>query len=90
MPKLIKDFRDYQFVYYWYEKGTGKLSPYLPTLTHAEEWIEQHRSTQFNGVDRRGRDQSSIYQRRASDRILRVDVDISVQKIADLKQSFAA
>lgn len=92
MRKLIKDFRDYQFVYYWYEKGTGRISPLLPTLNHAEEWYAQQQRINYTGPERRGsrKDNPLMNRRRSTDQQLNVDIDISIQKISDLKQSFAA
>lgn len=92
MRKLIKDFRDYQFVFYWYEKGTGRISPLLPTLHHAEDWATQQQRKDYSGTERRKRtpDDAHIAQRRKTDRRLEIDLDISTLKIAELKQSFAA
>ena len=92
MRKLIKDFRNYQFVYYWYEKGTGRASPLLPTLNHAEDWSTQQQRQNYTGPERRQRalKNTRMKQRRATDQTIKVDLDISIQKIADLKQSFAA
>ncbi len=90
MRKLIKDFRDFQFVYYWYEKGAGRISPYLPTLTHASDWLKQQQRETYNGFDRRRRNDAPAIGRRTTDRRIQVDLDISIEKIAELKESFAA
>lgn len=90
MPKLIKDFRDYQFVYYWYEKGQGRISPLLPTLTHAEDWIILKQRESYAGLERRRRASTPTIGRRSTDAHISVDIDIAAQKITDLKQSFAA
>ena len=92
MPKLIKDFRDYQFIYYWYEKNTGKVSPYFPTLNHAEDWFVQQQRSGYSGPERRrpALDKGYSTKRRAIDSKLKVDLDISREKISELKQSFAA
>jgi len=88
MPKLIKDFRDFHFVYYWYEQGQGQLSPNLPTLTHAQEWIRRFQNAEYKGLDRRKQNRSSVLQRRFTDKKLHIDVDMSSSKIAELKQAY--
>lgn len=56
MLKLIKDFQDFQFTYFWIEI-TGdrpkKLSKNLPTLQHAHEWFIDYHHSQHQGLERR-------------------------------------
>ncbi|KXJ53102.1 hypothetical protein WNY58_10180 [Neptuniibacter pectenicola] len=92
MPKLIKDFRNYQFVYYWYEKDAGKVSPYFPTLNHAEDWFVQQQRVNYPGPERRkpACDKHHTTRRRAADTTIKVDLDISREKISELKQLLIA
>lgn len=90
MPKLIKDFKNYQIVFYWYEKGKGRQSPLMPTLNHAEEWLTDWSMAQYKGTERRRRDSGTHLNRRSTDKALRIDVDLCEQKLNELKHSFAA
>lgn len=90
MPKLIKDFKNYQIVFYWYEKGKGRQSPLMPTLNHAEEWLQQWGNAQYQGTERRRRSGNMSFSRRSTDKRICVDVDLCEKKLAELKHSFAA
>ncbi|WP_415891820.1 hypothetical protein ACMXYN_10765 [Neptuniibacter sp. PT8_73] len=51
--KLIKDLDNFKFVYYWACPDQGKVSPNLPTLLHAGEWIIEHNTSNYVGTERR-------------------------------------
>ncbi|WP_415896349.1 hypothetical protein ACMXYX_09560 [Neptuniibacter sp. QD72_48] len=56
MLKLVKDFIDYQFTYFWVESSGTKarrISKKLPTLEHAREWFIDYHYAQYNGIERR-------------------------------------
>lgn len=55
MLKLVKDFKDYQFIYYWVDNKGNKQSPNLPTLHHAEDWFLNHKFSEYVGPERRQR-----------------------------------
>ncbi len=50
---LVKDFKDYKFVYYWVDDGKKKVSPDLPTLQHAEDWFKHQCQAEYEGAERR-------------------------------------
>lgn len=52
MFKLVKDFQDYQFVYFWVNHKK-RISPKLPTLEHAREWFTNVHFSQYKGIERR-------------------------------------
>ncbi|MFY0675984.1 MAG: hypothetical protein JXR18_01750 [Neptuniibacter sp.] len=52
MYTLVKDFQDYQFVYFWL-KNKKIISPKLPTLEHAKEWFTHLHFSNYNGAERR-------------------------------------
>jgi len=52
MYTLVKDFQDYQFVYFWVE-NRKVVSPKLPTLEHAKEWFIELHFSSFKGKERR-------------------------------------
>ncbi len=51
--KLIKDLDNYKFIYYWASPELGKISPDLPTLLHAGEWLVEHQAENFLNKERR-------------------------------------
>ena len=51
--KLIKDLDNYKFIYYWASPEIGKISPNLPTLLHAGEWLVEHKTESFQDPERR-------------------------------------
>jgi hypothetical protein len=53
MLKLVKDFHEYQFVYYWIDSHAVRVSPNLPTPQFAEEWVIHHYFSEYNGKERR-------------------------------------
>ena len=56
MLKLVKDFSDYQFIYFWVnicDEKANKISDSLPTLQHAQEWFIDYHYAQYKGVERR-------------------------------------
>ncbi|WP_286238275.1 hypothetical protein [Neptuniibacter halophilus] len=53
MSKLVKDFGDYQFTYYWIDDSNQQISPNLPTLSHAHEWLVTYHHDQHEGTERR-------------------------------------
>jgi hypothetical protein len=55
MIRLVKDFQEYQFIYYWIDNYDEKISPDLPTLTHAKEWLIQRKGARYCGPERRNR-----------------------------------
>lgn len=55
MLKLVKDFEDFQVIYYWLDETNQKVSPDLPTLTHAEDWLAIQQAEGYKGRDRRRR-----------------------------------
>lgn len=59
--KLIKDIDNYRYVYYWACPELGKISPELPTLLHAGEWIVEYQSETYAGKERR---QTSVDRRK--------------------------
>lgn len=99
--KLVKDFLEYQFVYYWVDEvQTCKVSPALPTLTHAQEWLVNFHFSQFTEDERRSGkfdrrkeylSEKGVYGlprssgRRATDSPITVDFDHSAEKISELK-----
>ena len=107
MLRLVKDFKNYQFIYFWVDKKGNKQSPSLPTLNHAEEWFVSHSFSSFEGEERRQRtfdrryaqettgDDSNLHQlkrrkpsgRRSTDTVIKIDVDLSKEKIRNLKQA---
>lgn len=109
MFKLVKDFKNYQFVYFWIDGNKKIISPLLPTLEHAKEWFTSHHFSLYSGNERRQRkvDRRNIQSkgleesaeipfsrripsktgRRASDLNIKVDIDLSEQKISQLKET---
>ena len=55
MLELVKDLDEYQITFYWIGSENKKVSPNLPTLTHAQEWFFEHMYAQFDGKERRKR-----------------------------------
>ncbi len=53
--KLVKDFRNYQFVYFWISKNKKAVSPFVPTLEHANEWFTDQHFSAHDGKERRKR-----------------------------------
>lgn len=53
--KLVKDFQDYQFVYFWIDGDKQVVSPLLPTLEHAREWFTDRHFKNYEGQERRRR-----------------------------------
>lgn len=51
--KLIKDLDNFRQIYYWACPTQGKVSPELPTLLHASEWIIKHQADNFASTERR-------------------------------------
>ena len=51
--KLIKDLDNYKFVYYWASPDSGKVSPELPTLLHASEWLVEYQADKYQDSERR-------------------------------------
>jgi len=89
MIKLIKDFQNYQYVYYWFKQGKGQVSPSLPTLQHVSEWAIQNQSVVYSGEERRSNTRTyadNPYNRRATDRYPAIDIDLSVRKVTQLLQ----
>lgn len=89
MVKLIKDFQNYQYVYYWFKQGIGQISPSLPTLQHVSEWAIQHQSVIYAGEERRSNTRTyahNPYNRRATDRSPAIDIDLSAKKVTQLLQ----
>ena len=84
--KLVKDFQNFQFVYYWHCQEKGKISPTFPTLVHASEWQERYKSTHYQGQERRSRKSAPLdFQRRESDRPVQINVDVAAAKVAKLR-----
>lgn len=52
MYTLVKDFQDYQFVYFWLE-NRKVVSPKLPTMEHAKEWFRDQHYSNYEGKERR-------------------------------------
>ncbi|MGB0203528.1 MAG: hypothetical protein ACPF9K_00610 [Neptuniibacter sp.] len=52
MYTLVKDFQDYQFVYFWLE-NRKVVSPKLPTMEHAKEWFRDLHFGNYEGTERR-------------------------------------
>lgn len=105
--KLIKDFDNFKFVYYWACPDQGKVSPNLPTLLHASEWIIEHNSSNYNGVERRttmvdrrkkklkpnNAESELVYSRRenpegrrVTDKVPKIDLDLTPEKFNEIKQ----
>ncbi|MFT6351978.1 MAG: hypothetical protein ACJAZ4_001573 [Neptuniibacter pectenicola] len=55
MLKLVKDFRNYQFVFYWIDASLNKVSPHLPTKQYAQEWLIHYHFDMYSGKERRRR-----------------------------------
>lgn len=58
--KLVKDFKNYQILFYWLDTKANKASPDMTTLRQAEEWIVDHYFSLYQGKERR---QSTIDRR---------------------------
>ena len=107
--KLIKDLENYKLVYYWACSDQGKVSPDLPTLLHASEWIIQHQATTYEGSERRktlldrrkkktlpnNHETELVFSRRLkpegrriTDTIPKVDLDLSAEKLLEMKNDF--
>lgn len=106
MLKLVKDFNDFHFVYFWADtssKENHRISVALPTLQHAQEWFINYYYAQYTGIERRKFKQdrrhelnnitrpaycsrsSSNLGRRITDKAIKVDIDLSKKKIAQLQ-----
>ncbi|WP_067864517.1 hypothetical protein [Neptuniibacter marinus] len=51
--KLIKDLDDFKFIYYWACPHSGQVSPNLPTLLHASEWLAEYQAKKYQNTERR-------------------------------------
>ena len=76
MYTLVKDFQDYQFVYFWVD-NRKVVSPKLPTLEHAKEWFTEQHFTNYRGMERR----KSKLDRRHNTRAIYSDSEIAYSRI---------
>ncbi|WP_286238280.1 hypothetical protein [Neptuniibacter halophilus] len=100
MFRLVKDFEEFQFVFYWIDDDANKVSPNLRTLIHAKEWLVEYDFKQRSGTERRQRKAdrrmltdskkegqpssrriTTSVGRRASDRPIKIDLDLSADKL---------
>lgn len=94
--QLVKDFKNYQFIYYWYSKEQGRISPVFPTLVHASEWCHSYHAGNYHGIERRqasahaAMPDNSHLQRREADQLLKSPIDIAAKKVAKLRRVFQA
>lgn len=107
MLKLVKDFADYQFVFYWVDQNNIKVSSNLPTREYAHEWLVHHYFEEYTGKERRrsiydrrysankmklqggqiffSKRKASVKGRRMTDKTVNVDLDLSKEKISNLR-----
>jgi len=106
--KLIKDLDNFKFVYYWACPFRGKVSPEMPTLLHAGEWMIEYQTANYEGrerrktmIDRRKKElkprttdeklqfvkRTRPEGRRITDKMPDVDLDLSEEKLKEMKQS---
>ena len=76
MITLVKDFQDYQFVYFWVD-NRKVVSPKLPTLEHAKEWFTDQHFAHYQGEERR----KSKLDRRNNSRAIYSDLEIAYSRI---------
>ncbi|WP_299182821.1 hypothetical protein [uncultured Neptuniibacter sp.] len=97
MFRLVKDFINFQFCYYWIDEATTKVSPDLPTFNHAQEWIISYHFSQYQGPERRkrkvdrrlldakkqysSRRKSTSKGRRITDKPISIDIDLAHKKL---------
>ncbi|WP_415903238.1 hypothetical protein ACMXYR_05680 [Neptuniibacter sp. QD29_5] len=60
--KLVKDFINYEIVFYWADESLTPCSPHLHSITAAEEWWKKYLFSQYQGPERR----KSIVDRRSN------------------------
>ena len=77
MFKLVKDFRNYQFVYFWINESKKIVSPHLPTMEHAKEWYTNHHFSLYSGKERR---QSKVDRRNKRAKSLDQNSDINISR----------
>ncbi|WP_415904836.1 hypothetical protein ACMXYW_00470 [Neptuniibacter sp. QD48_55] len=53
MEMLIKDYIEDRIVFYWQNKKAQRISPILPCLQHAKEWLIDHYVCRYKGTERR-------------------------------------
>ena len=103
MLYLVKDFEDYNFIFYWIDEDSSKTSPDFPTLEHAKEWFIKYHYEQYLGperrkcmVDRRKAFRKGEQQfrqvhpsvgRRVTDKSVEVDIDRAKEKLSRLKST---
>ncbi|WP_415886460.1 hypothetical protein ACMXYO_00450 [Neptuniibacter sp. QD37_6] len=51
--KLVKDFVEYEIVFYWADENINPVSPTFHSIQHAEEWWKQYLYSQYKGEERR-------------------------------------
>ncbi|EAR61587.1 hypothetical protein [Neptuniibacter caesariensis] len=71
--KLIKDLDNYRYVYYWACPDQGRVSPELPTILHASEWIIEHQTENYQGQERR---QSNLDRRKVKSKARTPDEEL--------------
>jgi hypothetical protein len=96
MYTLVKDLEYFQIMFFWLNRQSERISPYLPSMQHAKEWIHEYHFGLYGGperrrstIDRRRPDDVALnlnrnllkHGRRITDRPIRVDIDNASEKI---------
>lgn len=102
MYKLVKDFESHKIIFYWLDSQSKKISPSLPSIDLAKEWIIDHHFCAYEGperrsakIDRRRLDKHDPFSirnpyskgRRITDRPIKVHINLADQKIKKLVAS---
>ncbi|MGB0204674.1 MAG: hypothetical protein ACPF9K_06450 [Neptuniibacter sp.] len=96
MYQLVKDFHKEKIIFYWIDKNKKRISPPLPSLNHAKDWLIAEQFASYEGnerrepkVDRRrtGKFEANCRRkhqengRRIPDKPIKVDINIADKKI---------
>lgn len=102
MYRLVKDFVKTKIVFYWIDQGDKRVSPPLPSLQHAKEWLIDRYFISYDGPERRrarvdrrllgkkndhSKRNPHTQGRRITDRPIKVDLNLAEKKIAKLIES---
>lgn len=103
MLYLVKDFEDFNFIFYWVDEESHRISQDFPTLEHAKEWFIRYYHEQYQGPERRKRmmDRRKDFRkgeqqfrqihpsvgRRVTDKAIEVDIDLAKEKLTQLKST---
>lgn len=99
MYQLVKDFKSHKITFYWLDSKSNKISPFLPSIDLAKEWIINHHFCAYEGperrkaqIDRRRFEKQDPFNirspyshgRRITDRPIKVDINLADKKIREL------